>query len=699
MKGVLVSLLAFGVTYLFFYEYLPPAKRVHFVADVEGYHYPLLNYAFKSLRQGRVPEWDPSIYCGLSYVGNVQAGLFYPPNWLLFYANRKHTGLRFTTVEMLEIFHYWLAFVLAWRWLRRHTRGDLPAILGAAVFGFSGYIMAESQHLGVICGYAWYPLGLLSIDEASDGHDYRRLWKLAIALALCLLAGYPTTWIVFCFAAATYALIAGGWRIFLQSLGAIAFSSLLAAVQLAPTYEIASIKTPEITYGVGIAGGAFFYTGYFTPNYYDQSGKTVRWGPADENYNYLGSSAILALITLLALRRWRQAIPGLLLLSAALWIILDPGHFLNPIITRLPFIREITREWNFMGMIAISAALLTAVGLDAFAAVWRRRLSWWLVAPFVIAWSIKQWLIWLAGANFVSGWWTMGEAAAHLIVLLLAFSVKQPAARTALVLLAVFVEYKVYGTSRRFNSDTGSVDVNFSRDMRTGGDEMTGVDNIVFAEMSRHPEYRVMYANASPAGDLRHYGLTSPQGFEPFLPPIYMETVGEGFESNRLFKKAPDDTAFYDNFAVRYLLTVSGGKEDQQLATNPRFLLRRPADRSYFRVYEYLQAKPAYRLSTGLIQAIHWEPERRTFRVRSENGGDVHLIEQLLPGWEATVDGKPVQVFPARGAFQGISVPAGSHEVEFRYRSRGLRIGAPITLVSLLVVALIAFQRSRSPAL
>ena len=95
---------------------------MHFYADIEGYHYPLLNYAFKALSKGRLPEWDPSIYCGMSFAGNIQAGLFYPPNWLLFLANAGRDGMRYKSIEILAILHFALALWLAYVWLRARGR-------------------------------------------------------------------------------------------------------------------------------------------------------------------------------------------------------------------------------------------------------------------------------------------------------------------------------------------------------------------------------------------------------------------------------------------------------------------------------------------------------------------------------------------------------------------------------------------------
>ena len=89
-------------TYLFFFEYLPPVRSVHIPFDLRGFHYPLAEYAFQSLRQGRFPLWDPTIYCGLSFVGNIQAALFYPPTWLMFIVNIGRERLSYRQGDDLQ---------------------------------------------------------------------------------------------------------------------------------------------------------------------------------------------------------------------------------------------------------------------------------------------------------------------------------------------------------------------------------------------------------------------------------------------------------------------------------------------------------------------------------------------------------------------------------------------------------------------
>src|ERR1700730_13103652 len=115
---VLAAFLALLATYAFFCEYLPPFKRVHLFSDIEGFHYPLERYAFRSLKEHRFPQWDPSIYCGIPFVGNTQAAILYPPRWLMFAASWRQPQLPFKSVEAFAIAHVWLGFLLGYLWLR-----------------------------------------------------------------------------------------------------------------------------------------------------------------------------------------------------------------------------------------------------------------------------------------------------------------------------------------------------------------------------------------------------------------------------------------------------------------------------------------------------------------------------------------------------------------------------------------------------
>ena len=60
------------------------------------------------------------------------------------------------------------------------------------------------------------------------------------------------------------------------------------------------------------------------------------------------------------------------------------------------------------------------------------------------------------------------------------------------------------------------------------------------------------------------------------------------------------------------------------------------------------------------------------------------------PGWQARVDGKPVEIAKANYAFLGVPLPAGKHTVELEFNSASVRIGAWISGLALALLAVFA---------
>jgi hypothetical protein len=78
-------------------------------------------------------------------------------------------------------------------------------------------------------------------------------------------------------------------------------------------------------------------------------------------------------------------------------------------------------------------------------------------------------------------------------------------------------------------------------------------------------------------------------------------------------------------------------------------------------------------------------------RVRVETNGDAAAILMLndtnYPGWRVTVNGQPAAILTANYLFRAVVVPAGHATVEFTYAPWSFRIGALISIVSLIVLA------------
>lgn len=51
------------------------------------------------------------------------------------------------------------------------------------------------------------------------------------------------------------------------------------------------------------------------------------------------------------------------------------------------------------------------------------------------------------------------------------------------------------------------------------------------------------------------------------------------------------------------------------------------------------------------------------------------LSDVMYPGWQASVDGRPASIVTTNGVFRGVSVPSGTHRVEFSFAPGRFRVG------------------------
>jgi hypothetical protein len=708
-ERLIVAVVSLLSTWLFFFEYIPPNKRVRLWSDIEGYHYPLLNYAHKSIMDRRFPLWDPAIYCGIPFAGNIQAGLFYPPNWLLFAANANlppylqapgQHGMRFTSIEILAFLHLWLAFLFTYFWLREPSTNILPPIIGGMTVACGGYLLSQMNHLGVACGYAWFPLALWGIEQANARRTWRPLWKVSIASALCLLAGYPPTWVAFCVVVGMYAL-ALHWRkrLFAFVVAAVVFSGVLSAVQLLPAYEASAFKTPEETYGSEPPFGSRIYAALLLPNYFNQN-RTRNEGVelSEVDYLYLGVPALFGIMWLVRRGWFPGAGPALAIAGMTLYLVVDPGDLVLRAIPHVPLARELIRRHNLMAGLPIASALLAASALTDFLARRANTLpAWlnWIFAAVALLWMAALSTVLQPFATGSASIWYPAAGVAIFACGMWIYRSRRSSALAAILALLTFVEYRAFGINRRFNATTENADQRWRGDARLGGKSLGGLEDAVYAELLRNPGYRIALYEAPHSTDMRHYGLATPQGFDPLVSNRYKAAVETfvPFKTNRLFDIDPLNEPMLKEFGVRWVMVRQDGDIAGTLTKHARF--RRIPGNSYFAVFEYLEAQPAWRYN-GAVQMKEWRAERRAFRVRSDSGGLFTLVEQFYPGWQAFVDRKPAPVSLAAKAFQSVNVPQGEHDVEFRYSPASLKIGAIVTAAGLTaLIAAIVFGPAR----
>jgi uncharacterized membrane protein YfhO len=76
----------------------------------------------------------------------------------------------------------------------------------------------------------------------------------------------------------------------------------------------------------------------------------------------------------------------------------------------------------------------------------------------------------------------------------------------------------------------------------------------------------------------------------------------------------------------------------------------------------------------------------------AEKSGLLILSDLYYPGWQATVDGKQVQLLRINYIMRGVPLPAGEHIVEFKFRPQSLVLGLMISssgLIGLICLLLV----------
>ncbi|MBK7233345.1 MAG: YfhO family protein [Saprospiraceae bacterium] len=69
-------------------------------------------------------------------------------------------------------------------------------------------------------------------------------------------------------------------------------------------------------------------------------------------------------------------------------------------------------------------------------------------------------------------------------------------------------------------------------------------------------------------------------------------------------------------------------------------------------------------------------------------------------GWEASIDGKPIELFRVNYALRGIKVPAGSHKVVLEFKPASFKTGELLSLIGsgvlILFLGLAIWMRNRN---
>lgn len=300
--------------------------------DLAQFLYPTYTFAAEWWRRGIVPLWNPHLFGGMPFVGDIQASIFYPLNLLTFFIS---TPLTFSDMEYLSILHHFIAGTGMYLYLRFaifDLRVDkttpptgklsrLAALTGAIAFEFSDLFITHFGNLNLIAVIAWMPLVLLFYQRAITD---RRAWFAVIAgvfLALAFHAGHIQSFltILLALAASTIFYFVQAFRtthsaVRIASLKSI-FSNLLLVALVAFGLS-APVLLPAIEMTQNTVRAEFKYDqaarfslppaqliGLVVPGFFGR-GPQQAWGPWDRvEVGYLGVLPLILGLLAIVLRR------------------------------------------------------------------------------------------------------------------------------------------------------------------------------------------------------------------------------------------------------------------------------------------------------------------------------------------------------------------------------------------------------------
>lgn len=146
------------------------------------------------LSEGQIPFWNPHLLTGTPFLAGGQAGLLYPPAFLLLWGDTDFMATLYVTL------HLALAGVTMFGFGRALRLTTWPACLAGLVYALGGFNYTHALFPTIVATSAWLPLWLAMIEiilrkqQAKGSVSFRPIPYLllgALAIAMSALAGNP----------------------------------------------------------------------------------------------------------------------------------------------------------------------------------------------------------------------------------------------------------------------------------------------------------------------------------------------------------------------------------------------------------------------------------------------------------------------------------------------------------------------------
>ncbi len=688
------------------------------------------------LESGEWPLWNHREFLGMPLLADYQCAPFYPPRLL-------HTFLDLhlaTTIFIL--LKLWLCGMTSYLCARVLKMKVSTARFFSAAFMLSGYVLTWTYwpEPSVV---AWLPVLFMGVELLLQGRWRKGFFSMTLGAVLLLISGHPESAFAMGLGIGMYFLARlvwerrwgrGLWAPMGLACAAWGVALLVCAVQILPFLEYLANCHALNERAVDEVSKRFVPLGAFVclwvPRFYGATADGNFWSdPLYVNSNFVSliypgiavwfGAACLFLKGRNARDMWRR---GICLGVPYLFLVLMTFRLdsMN-VIHGLPMFSAMWRCW-YVSFTMFALAMIAAMGVEAWGMGQKRFRDLAVFAGLGLVVAVSIGLMKLLHGPFMRSLDMDAYVNRQLFVAgsfagacFLAFALSCFSSRFAKVLPLVLVIVL-----------TGDL-IFAGRDLHpTCPKEWLFPDTELtdfLAEQKPAPRVGVLTAGLEP-GLFLPYGIEQLWGYEGIYPHRnvqFLGTLGLPTAPNAVVMEpvcgvnyylhdpdTPMRLPFDEAERFRSAGTIDGLEVYENLKAFPRAFLvgdaevveesaalfERMADENYDPAKVVLLEKP---LPRAMKPVEGSDPGAATVLLRSSNRVDIAvnakedcvlvLSDAYYPGWRATINEEPAEIFPAYSLFRGVQVPAGEHTVAFRFEPWTFRVGLAVSAGTLVVSA------------
>jgi hypothetical protein len=725
-----------------------PPKRGLYPLDLINYFYPLGQEVAHRLSSGELPLWNPYICGGVPLLASPQVAVFYPGTWLSLLLP-THLAIPARMFAECVLGGCFIALLL-----RTWELGAFAATCGATIFVFA-CLLGQTFWPPEVSAIIWLPWLLTCVEKLVVQWRWRWWCGFVVGTSLQLLAGFPQFVVYTFYLLGPYAMVrsaevalrsrrpgATALRIFGLLVG-VGLAAGIASVQLLPTIELMQ----QSQRASPLSQREVHYAHRVTPRGVAVLQRVLDPSPKLMTFDLGQGSGYVGIPTLIMLSvgivaGYRRPLLWLLLLVGVVAFLLSDGYrgwggHLYGLYAALPTGALFRTPERFRLLTLFGAIAVASMGFDRFDRGIHSRRQPAIALPVVVAVSTAV-VITLLGPP-AAAWRAVVTAALFFLAVVWGRwrSVRLTCQAGMFLLLLGDLAHATgpFGSLRAFPSAWAE---------RLSLSGHTVMDDQSFAELSRELGLdRVAFHGLQPAIGAGPIGKVQRVDCREVLIPRSWARLrgGSGIDrySRSLYDVASVREVFHADVSSSPELaakTLLGGdvvyREHAeplpgpppgitlQRVTNhdalPRaYLADRFAVMSAEEALEHVNAgdvnfhglvlldrEPevtvAARSDGRFVPATitSYAPERVEIAVDAPAPAILVLTDSFYPGWHVRVNGASRQIIRANGHFRAVAVPAGRHDVVFEYRPASLRLGAAVSVLSLLILGLSSLLHARS---